>query len=484
MSLRMRLILLSVFALLAAVAAVLVAARLVQTTKTFVLFQAETDAKSAARELARSLEDSPNGFEENNLSDALFKKGSKTDLPPHVREILRRYSDSFERLSAIALHRFKETSGGFYDLRNKRIFGFVGDADLPPEAMENALDAGQSSVDLTFGANKRFLLAIELTDNESAAFAVRRVPDLAASDAAAFVALGVLGLAVCAAIGLAFVAVRDLRSDTRRIKRELTILEQNLGAKLTAPQTPELRAVVFAVNELSANLRRNLKRQAQLENELRQNEKLSALGRIAAGVAHEIRNPLAAIKLKIQIAERRPLDAKLADAFRVVREEIERLDKIVERLLVFSKAQTLERADFDLAALLRSRAVFFADLARRQNVAVNGENLDQPIFVNADKRRLTEVFDNLIQNALNAMPTGGKLTLTVARSENFIRVRVADNGAGISEPEKIFEPFFTTRPNGTGLGLAIAREIVAAHKGKINFETSDAETVFVVEIPI
>src|SRR6185369_6876848 len=170
-----------------------------------------------------------------------------------------------------------------------------------------------------------FLLAVEpVPANDLAAWTIRFLPNFAASDSASLAALALLILAICGVSFFAFVTVRDLQRDTVNIKNELANLELNLEDELPVPQTKEFAVIVAAINDLSHRLHTNLEKQKQLETSLRQSEKLSALGRVVSGVAHEIRNPLAAIKLKIQIAQRKAIDEKLDPTFRVVTEEVER----------------------------------------------------------------------------------------------------------------------------------------------------------------
>lgn len=517
LSLRTRLVLLAAFALISLVTALFIAWRLAQTTTAFRLSEAQTSVKSAARELAQAAEAIPNGYDDDFLSKlkaapaspspprGKLKIRGSAPLPPHVREILTRYSDPLARLSAVTLHPAANVSGGFYRLSDESFRGFVStDAAFQTkienfaavETLKNLIRQSvqtQESVSQTiYDGQERVLVAVEpLTeaDELSASFALRRVSNYSSgTDLTNLLALLLLGAATIGVTTFAVFTVHDLRRDTVNITSELSQLEQNLAQKLSAPQTLEFAVIVAEINRLSRNLRLNLEKQSLLEKDLRRSERLSALGRVAAGVAHEIRNPLAAIKLKVQLAARGNYDqTKLAQTFRVVTEEIDRLDKIVKRLLEFGKAQNLETESVDLAKLLDARADFFTDLANRQRVEIARPHLARPVFVKADRKRLTEVFDNLLQNAFNAMPEGGKMSLEIETLTDRALVKFADNGVGIetAEREKIFEPFFTTRNAGTGLGLAIAREIIEAHGGKITFTSESGEgTIFTIEIPL
>src|SRR5262249_33727130 len=126
------------------------------------------------------------------------------------------------------------------------------------------------------------------------------------------------------------------------------------------------------------------------------------------------------------------------------------------------KTQELHVSTLDLNALLRNRADFFAELAAQKDIRIKCENLENTLPIEADEKRLTEVFDNLLQNALRAVSNNGKIIIRSDISDDFVRVAITDNGEGINgeAQKKIFEPFFTTRTDGAGLGLAITREII------------------------
>jgi signal transduction histidine kinase len=269
-------------------------------------------------------------------------------------------------------------------------------------------------------------------------------------------------------------------------------MKTDLDRQILPPRTPELARIAAAVNQLAAELRTNIERQRELEHDLRQSERLSALGRLVAGVAHEVRNPLASIKLKIQMARRaKNAPEKLDDTFRVVTEEIDRLDALVRRLLELGRKPVLERKKLDLCELARRRITLISALAERSAVEIEINEPREKIEVEGDEDRLSQVMDNLMQNALEAMPDGGKLTVTCETSpdqngSSLVRLVIEDTGHGIIQEDRdhIFEPFYTSRDEGTGLGLAIAREIIEAHGGSITFESHmGSGTRFLIELP-
>jgi signal transduction histidine kinase len=535
MSLRTRLAMLAAFALVALLVALFVAWRLARATETFVLRQADSSLRAAARDLARAVHAHPSGYQ--TIEDATARpdrpaaprdKGRRErPLPPHVKTLFAAYADPLSRLTAITLHRFPETNGGFYRATDGALVGqaFPANAgtgsqmtvpsdvaDVIRTLSEQANRTGApASRTMNAGSDRIIVVAypvqadsLEFDDVSSqadgvssssitAAWTMQRLSNITGvSDKANLAALAVLLLSIIAVSGLALMTVKDLRSGVSRIEQGLTGLTNDLSQQITPPRTPELARITGAINQLAETLRVNLARQSELEHDLRRSERLSALGRLTAGVAHEVRNPLAAIKLKVQMARRAKLaPERLDDTFRVITEEIDRLDALVQRLLEFGRTQPLEQTPLDLGELVRHRAALFRDVAESAGVKIEIGVPTDTVMVEGDRERLAQVLDNLIRNALSAMPDGGRLALSceAATSEDGLavaRLTVEDTGRGVTpeDQERIFEPFFTASETGTGLGLAIAREIVEAHGGRINFVRQDAPgALFVIELP-
>jgi two-component system, NtrC family, sensor histidine kinase HydH len=242
---------------------------------------------------------------------------------------------------------------------------------------------------------------------------------------------------------------------------------------------------------LTAGLARTVRRQAverdRLQTDLRRSERLAALGKLLAGVAHEVRNPLAGIRSTAQLWQRGfELDAESLGG---LVHEVDRLEEIVSRLLQFSRADAQDLAPGDLNTVLAEAARLASGPAERNGVRVEVElDPDLPTVAIAPPA-LLQVFRNLTTNALHVMPTGGTLRLTTRRhpSRQAAQALVADTGPGLG-PEVIghlFEPFFTTKPEGTGLGLAIAREIALAHRGDLGAanRTDAPGAVFTLTLP-
>lgn len=241
-----------------------------------------------------------------------------------------------------------------------------------------------------------------------------------------------------------------------------------------------LTGIVVAL-VLTLNLGRSLKRQraneARLNEELRRAEHLASLGRLLAGVAHEIRTPLAGIRSTVQLWERLPETIGKPDAMASVVGAVDRLNETVSRLLCFSRVDIGERQPVNVDALLAETLKLVEAQAAQQNVSLELALDANALAVHGSASGLRQVFQNLTANALQAMPTGGRLRCStrIATGADKIEIRFADTGPGVAPEVRahLFEPFFTTRADGTGLGLALCREIVSQHAGRIELEPGE-----------
>jgi signal transduction histidine kinase len=210
-------------------------------------------------------------------------------------------------------------------------------------------------------------------------------------------------------------------------------------------------------------------------------EKLASLGMLAAGVAHEIRNPLTAIKAALFMQQKKcqPGSPEHTDA-RLVQREISRLERIVNDFLHFARPSDPELATVAADLPLREAQLFLAPSLSGTRIELVLEK-SAPLFINVDLAQIKQVLINLVQNAADSMPQGGAITLrarherkSLPRGEtDAVILEVADTGEGIApEVEKrLFDPFFTTKETGTGLGLSIAARIVEKHGGALQYQT-------------
>lgn len=245
---------------------------------------------------------------------------------------------------------------------------------------------------------------------------------------------------------------------------------------------------------------RDLSRLKALEAEVRRGERLAALGQMALAIAHEIRNPLAAVHGAAQLLERELGEGAWSEHLGVMRREIDRVSRVMEALLDLGRPLRFTFAPVNLHQLL-DRVLLLAEATVRQQGVQTVRRYDPslpPVW--ADEDRLTQVFQNLIQNGLEAMPGGGRLTITSRLSAHplyakvdlgggprpMVEVLVADEGEGIPEAirERIFDPFVTTKPRGLGLGLALVHRIVEEHRGAVRVESAVGKgTTFALYLP-
>ncbi len=234
----------------------------------------------------------------------------------------------------------------------------------------------------------------------------------------------------------------------------------------------------------------------QLEEDAQRNDRLRAMGEMAAGIAHEIRNPLASIELFASVLKKDAGDntetVKLADH---IVSGVKNMDRIISSLLLFAKSPEPSRQQCNVNDLLRGILDSPAELQCPDNIRIHCDYCPDDPVAQGDKALLQQVFLNFIRNALQAMPEGGDLTLRTEKKRaarhdsyhrHFITTTISDTGIGISSEDRknIFNPFFSTKDKGTGLGLAIAHNIVKAHQGTIDVHSQEGRgTSFVVNLP-
>ncbi len=241
----------------------------------------------------------------------------------------------------------------------------------------------------------------------------------------------------------------------------------------------EIGRLAHTFNDMARKLRANRER----ERDMVRREKLSALGRLAAGVAHDVRNPLHSIGLTLQHLEEtaRPETEKRGSEFDrsvgVIRGEIRRLDQLVSNFLRFAKSERHERRPIDLVELLQDTVRLVQSESDRRKVRIE-LSVDQPLpAVPADGEAIQSAILNLILNSFEAMPEGGSLTVALRAEGEEIVLEVADTGQGIPEDEQehVFDFAYTTREDGHGLGLAMVHHcVVEEHGGRVALYSSPA----------
>lgn len=245
---------------------------------------------------------------------------------------------------------------------------------------------------------------------------------------------------------------------------------------------------------------RDLTNVRELERAVRQADRLSALGTLAAGLAHEIKNPLGGIKGAAQLLEQElPDGSEMREYTRVMLKEVSRVNRIVEELLALTSPRKLKPVMINLHQVIDDLCMMERQAVGKRNIVILQQfDPSIPPFL-ADEELLTQLFINLIRNAEEAVGEAGAIRITTrihadyrmtqqrARRIRMVAVDIADDGPGIPEElqEQLFTPFFTTKATGTGLGLAICQKIVTEHRGIIKVRsTQGKETVFTVMLPL
>lgn len=245
-------------------------------------------------------------------------------------------------------------------------------------------------------------------------------------------------------------------------------------------------------------LLRDLSELTALEEHLRRSDRLAALGTLTAGVAHEIKNPLSALQLNLQLLyDTAVRDGRVSpdlDRYHeVVRAELQRLKDIVEKFLNFSRPSRLTLAPVDLNRLVASTLDLVSEEAAGRKVHLYFSAQRPPAVIMGDPGPLNQALLNIILNGVQAMPKGGRLRIDMESSGSngkpagSVALRIADTGEGIppAHLHRIFDPYFTTRERGTGLGLFIAHKIIEEHRGAIQVASAPGEgTTFLISFPL
>ncbi|SAK98541.1 integral membrane sensor signal transduction histidine kinase [Caballeronia fortuita] len=307
---------------------------------------------------------------------------------------------------------------------------------------------------------------------------------------AASILAGVLAIIVGAALFLAFAL--------RRWKRNLTRLEHALAAEGDLEQSKrldllgerDLDKIVDALNRYTERAHRLQKQADELSLQLAQAERFSTIGKMAAQIAHEIRNPAGAMRLKAENALAGD-GARREAALRTIIEQVGRIEAQLASLLALTQPVTIQTSDVDIGPWIDG--VVHVHLpgaqSRRITLAVDVQLASPARPAAIDAAQVARALDNLIVNALRHAPQGGHVTVSArsASSErgDVLKLEVTDDGPGVgaNEREHIFEPFVTGRPDGSGLGLAVVREIASAHGGRAFLADDSRVTRFVIELP-
>lgn len=435
------------------------------------LTQTEGTLRSAAeQELAAAAEELKAQYEER----AVFSERPLQELPLEAQDL------SLRGLSQTVLRSYKDVQGGFYIGESGAVVGASGGRDVTPEdelqTIRSAVEAADSTAATATAGDLLVARAIPTSD-KNYAWALRRLigvrdpaPNRRRWQLATIVIAAVAGVA-----GVVSILIR-LRRGVDGVKHTLQQLESDFTYR-AASGSDDFGEIYAAIGKMAD-------RRMELETTLRRQDRLAALGKVVAGVAHEIRNPLNSIRLQLELLKRKTQKG-MASAAEVdaAMDQVDRLNAILGQLLGFGKPDVSNRSVQQLLPLARRSMAMVQDRACARNVELRVME-EGSADSNVDGLQLEQVLTNLLLNAIEASPEHAEVCVRIAQSGDTVEVAVSDRGPGIPEPirDHVFDAFFTTRPEGTGLGLSVSREIVAAHGGSLSFATSPHGTTFLVRL--
>ena len=492
-SFRRQIMLLGILAAVLLVAVIFATFAALQYTRSAVLKDDQRHLAEITSSLAREYEDAARGAQRNHQPDILQTYDNQTSR------------DALTNLTVTVLKNADGVEGGFYDASSGVLLGFPSSVHSPSaqiaptlapsdDAHSNISEVARQAVEshapaqriLTSGEEVTLIEAMPLKIGSQivgSSWTTMHLSSVPGTNRFRTYLIAVaLGLAAFGCVILTLLVVRGLQSGVRKIEGGLRSLELNLASEIPVEDDPdEIRQIAGAINRLGGTLREKIESEKQIEDRLHHAERLAALGRLVAGVAHEVRNPLATIRLRVQMCQQEVVNSDVKHSCAIALEEVERLNGMVNRLLSFSRPVQLQSEPIDLQRLLEQRLRNFAEVAKAHNVKLFPKLNRHSKPVKLDQSRIAQVFDNIIQNAIDSMRVaGGTLCVNVAiesktSNSSEVCVEFHDTGEGIPSEvlNRIFDPFFTTKPSGTGLGLSICHELVQAHGGEINVTSAE-----------
>ncbi|MFO1001385.1 MAG: ATP-binding protein [Planctomycetaceae bacterium] len=286
----------------------------------------------------------------------------------------------------------------------------------------------------------------------------------------------------------------------RRLQSSVTEIAVTLNESVMGDEPQELRFSITresSIEDVRKQAERVVERLRQVAKELQvarkeviQSERLAAVGELAAGVAHELRNPLTSVKLLLQHVSKKANGFRIEDSqLQLILDEVGRMEGTIQGLLDFSRTPVMNRTKHDLRETLQRSLNLVDGRLKQNNILLRRVIAPAALWIDGDAEQLNQVFVNLLLNSVEAMPVGGQLDVTAefGATNNIGRIVVCDTGDGISPDvlPRLFEPFATTKERGTGLGLAVSRRIVTDHHGTITAENlPERGAMLVVELPL
>jgi signal transduction histidine kinase len=437
--------------------------------------------------------------------------GPAAPPPPRREAPPRPAPDPLKQITAETLQREDGIEGGFYAARADALVGYAFPTHEGPGAEKGMPERERPTIEnlareavaarairtFRFEGSHDAILFVAVPIHETpggrnagtidgvtgAAWLMERLPGSEGGQSRELL-FGSIGFGIAALVTalLALFVTTEIRTGVNIVLQRLGSMEGGLPAASAPiagrPPLEEFDRVLRGIDSLALALQEKIESERTLESQVRHNERLSALGQFAAGIAHELRNPLGTIRMRTQMWQRSTGPEAATRSSAVILEEIDRLDTIISRLLYFARPIQLKIQSVSLDDLCAAIASRWAEKEAAKGVRIVCKAASHSV-VTADRGRLLQVLDNLMENAVHAAShstsQAGVVTITTARENDFARIDIRDDGRGFTPAalRHAMDPFYTTKDNGTGLGLSISFEILQAHGGDLLLANSE-----------
>lgn len=363
---------------------------------------------------------------------------------------------------------------------------------LPPDQRDGvaaacrAARSGESQLRVIEHPHDRIAIAARRLPSSPTAWALVRIPK-SPEDAAARWKVDLVAQSVTTflLVTMTLSVLFALSGGVRGLESSLIALQRDLRAPLEEPSTVEFSRLTTGLRQMAQHLATAQDRERELLRDLAHRDRLMALGRVVAGLSHELRNPLAGVKLKLDVLLRSPdANERTKAEIRSCLDEIARLDRVVQSMLLVARKNQPRSSRVNLTELVDERAAFLDDVAGAAEVRVERVG-DPSATASGDRDELARAIDNLLRNGIEASPRGGIVIAVVEKRASNVLLSVIDAGPGVPPEREIelFEPFSTSKPDGTGLGLWLSRAVVEAHGGTLTYRRNAARTEFNLSLP-
>jgi len=420
----------------------------------------------------------------HQYSDRVNSDSTWPTLPASTQDV------SLRAVSQAVLRSYPGVEGGYYVESQFLGYSFpthdnpAAKTEVPSaersviqEVANQAASNGKAQQLLRGGNELVLILATTVPERGVVAWAMQRRSRQPAGSGRRMLLIGLV-IAALLSVGGTFQMGIALRRGVAQIQDGLASMERDFAYRLPAG--------IDELGEISRSINRMAFVRGRLEDELRREDRLRAIGRTVAGIAHEIRNPLNGIRLSMQLLDQRlKRGAIQSDDLALVIEEVDRMEALLGDLLAFRETKKVVLTSQELLPVIERcvQLVQPTNGGLKKNVIVEVQGCD--LRARFDSQRLTQALLNLLLNAVEAAGDEGTVRVTVLSMNGTVAVEVHDSGPGLSREQQhhLFEAFYTTKPTGTGLGLAVSRELAEEMGGTLKYKNDQPGATFVLELP-